>query len=70
VSPAPEVNISDYWTPQEQSWDISVKEAVALKRVLLAVQEHMVNARVDALVNKLFKPTLVVSLAIPVILWR
>jgi hypothetical protein len=53
VSPAPEVHISDYWTPQEQSWYISVKEAVALEDVLLTVQGRVVNARVDALVDNM-----------------
>ncbi len=53
VSPAPEVHISDYWTPEEQSWDISIKEAVALERVLLAVQGRVVNARVDAFVDNM-----------------
>jgi hypothetical protein len=53
VSPPPEVNITDYWTPQEQSWDICLKEAVALERTLLAVQDRVVNARVDALVDNM-----------------
>lgn len=42
---------SDYWTNEEQSWDIATKEATALERVLLAFQNQLRNSRVDALVD-------------------
>ena len=45
------VDISDYWTNEEQSWDIATKEATALKRVLLAFQNQLRNSRVDDLVD-------------------
>ena len=44
-------DISDYWTDEEQSWDIATKEATALERVLLAFQNQLRNSRVDALVD-------------------
>ena len=52
VSSVPQ-SVSDYWTHEEQSWDISVREAIALDKVLLAFQDRLVNARVDALVDNL-----------------
>ena len=42
---------SNYWTNEEQSWDIATKEATALERVLLAFQNQFRNSRVDALVH-------------------
>ena len=42
---------SDYWTNEEQSWDIATEEATALERVLLAFQNQLRNSRVDALVD-------------------
>ena len=50
ISPGNQV-VSDYWTQEEQTWDICVKEAAALEKVLLAFQDQLVNTRVDALVD-------------------
>ena len=37
-------DVSDYWLREEQIWDISTKEAVAIERVLFAFQNHLKNA--------------------------
>ena len=50
ISPV-SADISDYWTDEEQSWDIATKEATALKTVLLAFRNKLRNSRVDALVD-------------------
>ena len=50
ISPGNQV-VLDYWTQEEQIWDICVKEAAALEKVLLAFQDQLVNTRVDALVD-------------------
>ena len=50
ISPV-SADTSDYWTNEEQSWDIATKEATALERVLLAFQNQLRNSRVDALVD-------------------
>ena len=44
-------DVSDYWSREEQSWDISTKEAVAVERVLLAFQDHLKNTWVDVNVD-------------------
>ena len=44
-------DVSDYSTPEELTWDICVREAVALDKVLLALRTHLINTRVDALVD-------------------
>lgn len=45
------VTVSDYWTHDELTWDISVREAVALDNVLLAFSDQLSHARVDAVVD-------------------
>ena len=50
ISPV-SADTSDYWTKEEQSWNIATKEATALERVLLAFQNQLRNSRVDALVD-------------------
>ena len=44
-------DVLDYWSGEEQSWDISTKEAVAVERVLLAFQDHLRNTWVDVSVD-------------------
>ena len=46
-----QLSVSDYWSPDEKEGHISVKEAVALERLLLASRTVLENARVDALVD-------------------
>ena len=46
-----EINISDYWTSEEQGYDIATKEALALNKVLLSLSDTLGNAWVDAHVD-------------------
>ena len=39
-----EINISDYWTSEEQDYDIATKEALALNKVLLSLSDTLRNA--------------------------
>ena len=43
--------MSDYWTREEESWDIATKEAMALNKLLLSSADLLRNARVDASVD-------------------
>ncbi len=43
--------VSDYWAPHESNWDIATKEAVAIEKVLQAFRQHILNARVDVMVD-------------------
>ena len=43
------VETADYWTKEEQELDISVKEALALDKVLLSFSDYLKNAWVDDL---------------------
>ena len=45
------VETADYWTKEEQELDISVKEALALDKVLLSFSDYLKNAWVDGLVD-------------------
>ncbi|KAI8480228.1 hypothetical protein Bbelb_420270 [Branchiostoma belcheri] len=45
------VQFGDYWTGQEQEDIIAVKEAEALRQILLSTEERVRNKRVDALVD-------------------
>ena len=45
------LEISDYWTPQELSWDIATMEAMAVDRDLKAFREYVKNSRVDVNVD-------------------
>ena len=42
---------SDYWTQEEQGWDISTREATAIDRALQAFSDHVRDARADVLVD-------------------
>ena len=46
-----EINISDYWTSEEQGYDIAAKEALALNKVLLSLSDTLRKAWVDAYVD-------------------
>jgi hypothetical protein len=50
TSPMP-LQVSDYWAPDEVEWDVSVKEAIALERVLFSFPNTVQNMWVDALVD-------------------
>ena len=43
--------MSDYWSGEELSWDITTKEAMAIHNSLLSCRDKVRNARVDALVD-------------------
>ena len=45
------VETADNWTKEEQELDISVKEALALDKVLLSFSDYLKNAWVDGLVD-------------------
>ena len=45
------VETADYWTKEEQELDISVKEALALHKILLSFSDYLKNAWVDGLVD-------------------
>ena len=45
------VETADYWTKEEQELEISVKEALALDKVLLSFSDSLKNAWVDGLVD-------------------
>ena len=45
------VETADYWTKEEQELDISVKDALALDKVLLSFSDYLKNAWVDGLVD-------------------
>ena len=45
------VETADYWTKEEQELDISVKEALALDKILLSSSDYLKNAWVDGLVD-------------------
>ena len=45
------VETAHYWTKEEQELDISMKEALALDKVLLSFSDYLKNAWVDGLVN-------------------
>lgn len=47
----PNLPASDYWTEQEQSYDIATKEAVAVNKVLLSFSDTLRNTWVDAKVD-------------------
>ena len=47
------VQVSDYWLEEEQGFDISVKEALALDKVLLSFSDSLKNAWVDGFVDNL-----------------
>ncbi|KAK3739214.1 hypothetical protein QZH41_007834 [Actinostola sp. cb2023] len=42
------MEMSDYWTTEEQKYDISIKEALALNKVLLSVGERIRDSWVEA----------------------
>lgn len=46
-----EINISDYWTSEEQGYGIATKEALPLNKVLLSLSDTLRNAWVDAHVD-------------------
>jgi hypothetical protein len=43
--------VSDYWTAHEHNWDLATKEAAAIDKVLQAFRPHILNARVDVMVD-------------------
>lgn len=43
--------MSDYWSNEEKEWDIAVKEATAIDRLLCACEDLLRNTRVDASVD-------------------
>jgi len=45
------MEMSDYWTTEEKKYDISIKEALALNKVLLSVGERIRDSWVDAQVD-------------------
>lgn len=45
------LEVSDYWSPEEVCWDIVVKEAIALERVLFSFRGQIENTRVYAMVD-------------------
>lgn len=48
--PVPQ-QVSDYWSTEEQTWDISTKEAVAIDKMLRTGRNRFCNARVDVFVD-------------------
>ena len=46
-----EINISDYWTSEEQGYDIATKEALTLNKVPLSLSDTLGNGWVDAHVD-------------------
>lgn len=45
------VETADYWTKKEQELDISIKEALALEKVVFSFSDSLKNAWVDGLVD-------------------
>lgn len=43
--------VADYWVGEEVTWDIATKEASAVEKILLACQDRLRNAWVDAQVD-------------------